>query len=228
MTYQIISKAIVSLLCLFIFSSSLYAAGGIDDDRWIVRLRGIHISPDNSSGDIAVNGAAVGGSGVGVDSDTVPELDITYMLTRNIGVELILATSTHTVRSRGTLGALGRVINTEVLPPTLTLQYHFNPEGTIRPYAGIGVNYTQFYDEKVEGPLDIAGSDVRLDSSWGFAAQLGVDYMLKDNWFINADIKYIKIDSTAKFSNTPTSSDNVEVDVDIDPIVVGLGFGKRF
>lgn len=223
MTYQFFSKAIVSFLCLLIFSSNVYAA---DHDRWIVRLRGIHISPDDSSGDISVNDTAVSGSGVGVDSDTVPELDITYMITRNIGVELILATSTHTVRARGTLGALGRVINTEVLPPTLTLQYHFNPEGTIRPYAGIGVNYTKFYDESVEGPLDISGSDIRLDSSWGLAAQLGVDYMLEDNWFINADIKYIKIDTTAHFNDTLAGE--VEVDVDIDPIVFGLGFGKRF
>lgn len=225
MTHSIVSKATISLFCLLIISSNLYAA---DHDNWIVRVRGIHISPDDSSGDIAVNSTSVGGSGVGVDSDSVPELDVTYMITRNIGVELILATSTHTVRSRGTLNPLGRVINTDVLPPTITLQYHFNPKGKIRSYAGIGVNYTQFYHEDVEGPLDIAGSSVRLDSSWGLAAQLGVDYMLKNNWFLNADVKYIKIDTTAKFSNTPTSTDHVEVDVDIDPIVIGLGFGKRF
>ena len=198
----------------------------MNHDRWIIRLRAIDIAPDDSSGDIAVNGTSVADSGVGVDEDIVPELDITYMLTKHIGLELILATSNHNVTARGSLGALGRVINTDVLPPTLTLQYHFNPRGTIRPYAGVGVNYTHFYDEKVRGPLDIAGSDIRLDSSWGLAAQLGVDYMLDHEWFINADIKYIKIDSTATFHDTVFG--NVEVDVDIDPIVVGLGFGKRF
>ena len=206
-----------------ILPKTLYAD---DFDRWIVRARAIHISPDDSSGDISVAGTPVTGSGVGVDEDTVPEIDITYMITHNIGVELILATSTHTVTARGTLGALGRVIDSEVLPPTLTLQYHFNPNGKIRPYAGIGVNYTKFYDEKVKGPLDISGSDIHLDSSWGLAAQLGVDFMLDNSWFINADIKYIQIDSTASFSNTAFG--DVEVDVDIDPIVVGLGFGKRF
>lgn len=226
MIYKNISIIIISTILLSIITSTLYAADHSEHDRWIVRLRGIHISPDDSSGDISVNGSRVSGSGVGVDEDTVPELDITYMITRNIGVELILATSNHTVRSRGTLGSLGRVIDTQVLPPTLTLQYHFNPEGTIRPYAGIGVNYTKFYGEEVEGPLDTAGSNVRLDSSWGLAAQLGVDYMLRDNWFINADVKYIKIDTTAKFDNTLAGS--AEVDVDIDPIVVGFGFGRRF
>ncbi len=223
MTTQTISKAIVSFLCLLILSSTVNAN---DHDRWIVRLRSINVAPDDSSGDIAVNGSSVANSGVGVDEDIVPEIDITYMLTPHIGLELILATSNHNVTARGSLGALGKVINTDVLPPTLTLQYHFNPEGTIRPYAGVGVNYTHFYDEKVRGPLDVSGSNIRLDSSWGLAAQLGVDYMLNNEWFINADIKYIKIDSTATFHDTMFG--NVEVDVDIDPIVVGLGFGKRF
>lgn len=229
MTHKILSTLIIFTI-LFSSPALVYALESNEYDRWIVRLRGIHISPDDNSGNIAVDGTALGGTGVGVDEDTTPEIDITYMLTRNIGIELILATSNHTVTARGTpVAALDEVINTDVLPPTLTLQYHFNPQGTVRPYIGIGVNYTQFYDEKVRGPLDIPGSKVRLDSSWGLAAQLGVDYMLQDNWFINADIKYIKIDSTAKFTDTSASaSGDVEVDVDIDPIVVGLGFGKRF
>ncbi len=219
----IMSQVTFGICCVLTFSSSVIAS---DFDRWIIRTRAIHISPDDSSGDISVAGSAVSGSGVGVDEDTVPEFDITYMLTPNIGLELILATSNHSVTARGSLGALGKVIDTDVLPPTLTLQYHFNPYGTFRPYAGIGVNYTQFYDEKVRGPLNISGSDIHLESSWGLAAQLGFDYMLNQEWFINADIKYIKIDSTAKFHDTAFG--NVEVDVDIDPIVVGLGFGKRF
>ncbi len=218
-----ISKVITGTLCLLLLSSSVNAE---DFDRWIVRLRAIHISPDDSSGDIEVNGASQPNTGVGVDEDTVPELDITYMFTRNIGLELILGTSSHDVTARGNLGSLGRVIDTNVLPPTLTLQYHFNPEGTIRPYAGIGVNHTVFYDEKVKGPLDVAGSDVRLDSSLGFAAQLGVDYMLNNNWFVNADIKYIDLSTTATFHDTLAG--RVEVDVHVDPIIVGVGFGKRF
>ena len=223
MITQTLSKAIISFLCLLILTSTVNAD---DHDRWIIRLRAIEVAPDDSSGDISVNGTSVPGSGVGVDEDIVPEFDITYMFTKHIGLELILATSNHNVTARGSLGALGKVINTDVLPPTLTLQYHFNPDGTFCPYAGIGVNYTKFYDEKVKGPLDASGSDIRLDSSWGLAAQLGIDYMLDNEWFINADIKYIQIDSTAKFNDTVFG--NVEVDVDIDPIVVGLGFGKRF
>lgn len=226
MTHKIISKYIIGFLFFSILSTSIPAAEASEHDRWIVRLRGIHISPDDSSSDVTVGNTVVGGSGVGVDEDTVPELDITYMITKNIGLELILATSNHSVTARGALGGLGEVIDTDVLPPTLTLQYHFNPDGKIRPYAGLGVNYTVFFDEKVRGTLDVPGSDIHLDSSLGWSAQLGADFMLQDNWFINADIKYIKIDSTATFHDT--AAGRVEVDVDVDPIVVGFGFGKRF
>jgi outer membrane protein len=209
-------------ILISLFSPSLFA----EHDRWIIRFRTSYIAPDDSSGDISVNGANVAGSGVGVNEDLTPELDITYMLTPNIGLELILATSSHTVRARGSLSTLGRVIDTDVLPPTLTLQYHFNPNGRMRPYAGIGVNHTHFYNEDVEGPLEASGSRIKLDSSWGIAAQLGADYVVYKNWFINADLKYISIDSTARFSNTTAGS--AKVDVDIDPIVLSVGFGHRF
>jgi outer membrane protein W len=53
-----------------------------------------------------------------------------------------------------------------------------------------------------------------------------VDYMLNHEWFINADIKCIKIDSTVMFQDSMFG--NVEVNADIDLIVVGLGFGKYF
>lgn len=129
-------------------------AEGVDAGDWLVRVRGIVVSPNDDSGLVAVNGTDVAGSGVSVNDDVVPELDITYMLTQNWGLELILATSEHDATAQGTaLAGLGKVANANVLPPTLTLQYHFNPAGGLRPYAGVGLNYTIFYDEKVTGGL---------------------------------------------------------------------------
>ncbi len=107
MVAQTFSKAVTSFLCLLILSSAVNAT---DHDRWIVRLRAISVSPDDSSGDIAINGTSVPNSGVGVDADIVPELDITYMFTKHIGLELILATSNHNVTARGSRSSLGKVI----------------------------------------------------------------------------------------------------------------------
>ena len=173
-----------------------------------------------------LGGASVPSSGVDVTSDTVPELDITYMWTPHWGTELILGTTQHTVDGNGSLAALGGIIDTDVLPPTLTLQYHFSPNSNIRPYAGVGVNYTNFYNEKVTGGLDTANARVKIDASWGLAAQAGVDVDINKDWFVNFDVKYIDIDTTAHFTNTTVGS--AAVDVDLQPWVFGIGIGTTF
>ncbi|MBL1321420.1 MAG: OmpW family protein [Methylophaga sp.] len=193
---------------------------------WLIRGRVINVNPNDHSGQVSVNGAAVAGSGVTVDSDTVPELDITYMFTPNWGAELILGYSSHDVDASGTLNTLNQVIDAKALPPTLTLQYHFMPNSNIRPYVGAGVNYTYFFDEKVKGPLDQPGAKVKMDDSWGLAVQAGVDVALNDDWFVNLDVKYIDIETTARFKGT--AAGKVKVNVDVDPVVWGIGIGRRF
>lgn len=196
---------------------------------WLVRGRIINVNPNDDSGQLYADGTAAG-EGVSVNSDTVPELDITYMFHKNWGVELILGYSEHTVKGEKNWSALGDVIDTKVLPPTLTLQYHFMPDSNIRPYVGAGVNYTYFFDEEVAGDvLDTPGSKVKLDSSWGFAAQAGVDVALNDDWFVNFDVKYIDIDTEAHFTNIAGGTiQKAKINADIDPFVWGIGIGRRF
>lgn len=208
-------------LALGASSAQAYEAGDL-----VVRARAINVNPDESSSLISAAGAPVAGSSVGVDDDSTLELDFTYMLTKQWGLELILATTKHEASARGSLAALGKIAEAGVLPPTLTLQYHFAPDADVRPYAGIGVNYTLFYDEEVKGGLDAPGADVDMDNSFGLAAQAGVDVAINKDWFINFDVKYIKIDTTAKFKNTVVGT--AEADIDIDPWVIGVGLGTTF
>ena len=112
--------------------------------NWIVRGRVIHVTPNDRSGEVTT----LAGSGVGVGDDTTAELDITYMLRPNWGLELILGTTQHDLTGKGTIANLGKIGKTALLPPTLTLQYHFAPKTDVRPYAGIGVNYSKFYNER--------------------------------------------------------------------------------
>ncbi len=195
---------------------------------WLIRGRIITVSPDDDSGNL-YTGAGTLGEGVKVNDDTVPELDITYMINPHWGLELILAYSQHDVDTRGVPAAigLGQVIDTKVLPPTLTLQYHFSPDSNIRPYIGAGVNYTYFFDEEVTGVLDQSGARVKLDSSWGLAAQAGVDIAINADWFINFDLKYIDIDTKATFKGVNLVG-TADINTDIDPWVYGIGIGRRF
>ena len=195
---------------------------------WLVRLRGIVVAPTEDASGITPDLTA---GSVEVDNAIVPELDFTYFLTDNIAAELILATSPHDISGTGAIEGLGEIADTMVLPPTLTLQYHFMPDGAFSPYVGVGVNYTIFYSEDPKDSLVgvLGETDVSLDDSVGVAFQAGVDIPINDRWFLNADVKYIQIDTEATLTSVNEGVTTVrEVEVDLDPIVAGVGVGFRF
>ena len=202
----------------------MFQTASAEQGDFLVRLRGIVVAPTENASDVL---PGFPGGSVGVENAVVPELDFTYFLTDNIGAELILATSPHDLVGEGTLSGLGEIADVMVLPPTLTLQYHFNPSGKFRPYAGVGVNYTIFYSQDASDSLvaAVGPTTVDLDDTVGVAFQVGADFELSDRWFLNADIKYIQIDTTATLNSGGVIN---TVDVDLDPIVAGIGVGYRF
>lgn len=175
---------------------------------WLMRARAINVAPDEDS---TVN---IGGK-VDVSNQVVPEIDFTYFLTNNIAAELILATALHELDHSG--GAnLGEAW---ILPPTLTLQYHFTPEASFSPYVGAGVNYSMFYGEDSGAGF----TDLEVEGGFGYAFQGGFDYWLNDKWGINADIKKIYLNIDAELNNG-----GVRADVDLDPWIFGAGASYRF
>ncbi|WP_294392930.1 OmpW family outer membrane protein [uncultured Sphingomonas sp.] len=195
-----------------------------DQGDLLVRGRAILVAPTEKSGTVQ---PSFPGAHVAVDNSIAPELDFTYMLTNRIGAELILGTTKHHVSGRDGLDSLGRIAGTWVLPPTLTLQYHFAPLAKVRPYAGVGFNYTFFYNDKASDALNnaIGKTAVRLKDSAGYAVQAGLDFDLTPRIFANIDVKYIDIDTTARLT---TGNAVNRVRVSLDPIVVGVGIGTRF
>jgi outer membrane protein len=204
---------------------------------WVVRARAVNVSPNEDSDlgkTVNKNVANVmsPGAELAVSDKVIPELDISYYFTKNIAAELILAVGTrHNVSIHGEAGAvvpnqdLGSV---NLLPPTLTAQWHFNPDQMIDPYVGAGINYTFMLDRNLKvgtGPL--AGSKIKIDrDSWGPALQAGVDINLKDGWLINADVKYVWLDTNVKLN---TGGNWTKIDsLDINPWVIGIGIGKKF
>lgn len=214
------SKLLLCLTAATILAQPAFAEAG----DVLVRVRAIDVVPTEESGPVL---PAFPGGEVSVDDSIMPEIDFTYMLSNNVGAELILATTKHHVGGEGDLGGLGNVASTWVLPPTLTLQYHFAPDAKVRPYVGAGVNYTIFYSEDSSDSLDaaIGATDVKLDNSFGYALQAGLDFDLTEKVFANVDVKYIDIDTTATLT---TGASTNKVDVSLDPLVFGVGLGMRF
>src|SRR5690606_8449724 len=115
----------------------------------------------------------------------IPELDISYYFTDNIAAELILGTTNARIGTDG-LGDIP-VGKTWLLPPTLTLQYHFTDFGAFKPYVGAGVNYSMFYNQSERDGF----SNLDVDNAFGVALQVGFDYMLDEHWGLNFDVKKI-------------------------------------
>lgn len=183
---------------------------GIYKGDIIARVRAIGIMPDSHA-----SGATLPTLGARVNNAIVPELDFTYMFLDNVGVELILGMSRHQITST----ALGHLGGVNVLPPTLLLQYHFNHAGTVRPYVGVGVNYTRFWNSN----LNAGGTPIDINkSSWGPALQAGVDFQMTKNLFFNIDIKKLWMKTDTSLAGTDLGT------LHIDPLIVGVGIGMKF
>lgn len=213
--------ALVTLGMLASGSALAYQAGD-----FIVRAGVASVQPNEDSGNLKLDGTTLPGTKAGVDNDEQLGLSFTYMVTSNWGVGLLAATPfEHDIKAKGLGVDAGSIKH---LPPTLTVQYYpMEIASRWQPYVGLGVNYTMFFDESVDGQLEslFGPGKLSLNSSWGWAGQLGLDYLLDDRWLLSASIWYIDIDTDASFK---FADNRVTAKVDIDPWVYMLGVGYRF
>lgn len=226
-----------SLLVLALAAAFAPVLAQAEAGDWVVRARIVDVSPNEDSHlgkTVNKNVAPVmsPGAELSVDNNLIPELDISYYVTKNVAAELILALGTrHDVSVKGdSLATVGNqnLGSVNALPPTLTAQWHFNPDQTFDPYVGAGINYTNMLDRNLKFSKGaLAGTKIKVDSdSWGYALQAGLDVNLKDGWLINADVKYVTIstDVKANLGGNWTKIDSL----DINPWVIGVGIGKKF
>ncbi|HEK1687225.1 TPA: outer membrane beta-barrel protein [Pseudomonas putida] len=200
---------------------------------FIMRAGAITTAPNESSSDLKLDGAKVSGTKATLDSDTQLGLAFAYMLTDHIGIELLAATPfKHTVGVKGLGGGLdGKLADIKQLPPTLSLQYYpMEASSKFQPYAGIGINYTLFFDEDLSSARKQQGfSNMKLQDSIGLAGQLGMDYMLTDNLLVNAAVWYVDIDTKATIDGpSALGVGKTKVNVDVDPWVYMVGIGYKF
>jgi outer membrane protein len=176
---------------------------------WLLRVHALSLTSENKDST---------GLDLSINNKIFPEFDISYFFTPQIAAELVLTyPQKHDIRSGGTtIGSLKH------LPPTLSLQYHFTEMGAIKPYLGLGLNYTRFSSVEFD-PAVVAALHPSIDnSSFGFSVQAGVDYAINKTTYLNFDVKKVQI-------RTDVSSSGVKVgEFKVDPWLVGFGVGWRF
>lgn len=237
---------VMALAAAFVPAVAMAEAGDI-----VVRLRATYVSPDESS-KLGTQTDATYGAGVAnalygaggsaaqlqVDSNTIPEVDFSYYITKNIATELILALGTRHDVKINTLGAGAAVTSpalgsVNLLPPTLTVQWHFMPDQMFDPYAGAGVSFVRAMDRSLTAETAVGPRSIHIErNSWGPAIQAGFDINLKDKWLVNFDVKKIWFSTDVSLDTqgalgTKTGYQKID-SLDIDPWVISVGFGKKF
>jgi outer membrane protein len=184
------------------------SAAAYQTGDWVLRAGIGSVQPDGDNGTLA------GTLDLEIDSDLKPTAALSYFFTDRVAVQVLAAYPfEHDYKLNGAeSGSLRH------LPPTVTLQYHFNPAGPLNVYVGAGLNYTLIFDEEIVIP----GAKLSLDNSIGLAAEFGVEYALNDKWGLGAQLWWVDIDSDAKLNGADIGTANV------DPIVVGIALSYRF
>jgi len=179
--------------------------------QWVFKL-GVHnVDPKSDNGTLAD-----GALRAEVGSSARPTITAEYLFTPEWGAEILASLQfQHDIDLNGVKAA-----EVKQLPPTVSVQYHFNAGGSVSPFVGIGLNYTLFFSPHTTGPL--AGTKLDVGNTFGPAAHGGVDFRLNDCWLLSLDARWMKIDPDVKVDGTKVGT------VHIDPLAYGIAVGYRF
>ena len=194
---------------------TMTTAFAVPAGTWSIAAGAHYVDPKSD------NGTLENGLSVDVDGDVRPTISGEYFIANNVGVELLAALPFHhdfdLNSPDGTKVLTGK---TQHLPPTLSVQYHFDYDNmpmNIKPFVGVGVNYTTFFKESIS-----TGGDLDLDDSVGVAGHVGLDIPFAETEAFRIDARYMDI-------KTDANLDGVDIgEVDISPWVYGVAFVKQF
>jgi outer membrane protein len=211
-------------LCAFVAALGVAGAAQADTNDFIPKHKGLWLvnvrvtdvmTTDHQH--ILTGAGADTGLQTRISDSLIPSASVSYFLTDNVALDLIVGTSHHDIFAVGP-GTDVLVHRTWVLPPTLSLQYHFLPKDRISPYVGAGVNYMLFYSGQNEN-----GFTVHTPNGFGASLEGGVDYAVSQHANINLDLKKIFYTTDASINGGAFKSH-----VNLDPWVPSVGVGWKF
>jgi outer membrane protein len=207
----IMSKQLLPLCAALVLGTLATPALAQSAGDWTFGV-GVHqVNPKSDNGSLAGNTLDVE-----VGNDIKPTITAEYFIRDNLGIEVLASWPfEHDIAIAG----LGTVGSTKQLPPTVSLQYHFDA-GKVRPFVGAGVNYTLFFSEDATGALD--GSRLSLDDSWGLAAHAGLDFAIGERGALRVDVRWMDIDTDVELDGADIGT------VQIDPLAYGIAYVFQF
>ena len=180
---------------------------------WNNKNDGIYSQPGNS---------LLGGYDAAVGNVWLPTATLTYFFSPKLSAELFCCFAHVNVGGKGAINGVP-LAESWAFPPIVTLKYHFDKIGAVRPYVGAGVEYIKYFNSKSV----LAGSDsVKFGDSWGPVLQAGFDLELGGGWSLGLDAKYVWEKTDLTFSNAGTTT--LTTSHHLDPLLVTANLGYRF
>jgi outer membrane protein len=209
------------------------ASASADDYLNSVRLGSesvfYHTTADNVSGPYVP-------PGVNIDAQNLETMYAGYVrtLTAHFAVELALGyPPLAKVQGRGlpSVGSVpynGQVVSSaRWLAPTLFLEYNFlPPDSLFRPYLGVGVNYTNFYDRDTTAAGNAAfggPTKISLTASVEPAVTGGLDYHVSKRWHVYASYSWSNV-KTNLTADTAGVIRTTRINFSPRVVVVSAGF----
>lgn len=198
--------AVIAIAPSFMASDSYAQNPDRERSLWQFRTRAVLSGSSNDSdpaGFVAYSGLAF-------------EASVTRDFSGVFAAEISLRTESREINQEVPSGPAIPLGSIEVLPLTMTLQYRPHFSGSFHPYLGIGAAASFTWEKS--GALD----SLDVGTYVGPALQLGLDYGLGSSAVLNFDLRW-----HAFTADVEDGGDHL-VEIQIDPIALGIGVGFRF
>lgn len=139
----------------------------------------------------------------------------------------------HKVYGKGFIEPFGQISSVKQVAPTFFANYHFGellPQ--LRPFVGLGINYTHFTDARSTPSGNAASGGptrIELKDSWGLAGHVGFNYAIDKQWSLVGTVAAAKVKSDVTATTTTTTGDIVRTTtIDFRPVAYTLSVGYSF
>lgn len=182
---------------------------------WSLGVGAGYVMPASDNGEL-LDGAYE----LDVDGDVRPTITAEYFVANNVGIELLAATPFYHDLTLTDSDGNEVAAKTEHLPPTLSVQYHFdNADWAVKPFVGVGVNYTTFFDDDIYLGN---GNELDIQDSVGVAGHVGIDVPFSDSEAVRVDARYIDLEPDVELNGADIGT------AEINPWVFGVSYVKNF
>lgn len=201
--------AVLAMVVVFLFGATPAVSAEKGDKQ--VRFGVMFSSPTN---DLTEDGTTIE-----ADSAFGIQGGFEFFVRDNFGIEPALSFANHDAEASEPGFPTVTIGDTSLTTITVNFNFHLTPDGPVDFYVGPTVGYAMWGDLE----SDFFGETFPLDDDFTYGLNLGVDAPFGEgDWFFSGVVNWLVVE--AQFED----ADPGDAPLDVDPLQLKLGVGKRF